>query len=172
MNKLTKKIASFPFPLLAPPPPFLPPRPPLFLNPPRPSSSYPSSPLTPPCYLGKQWPSIDRSSPSSIDRHLDHCLSILLYQSCFSCFPDREELESFHSAGVITRLCIAVSRDESEIHRYVQDFIRAESQPLAKLMSDEEVMIFVCGDAQNMAKDVGTAFENVLEKEKGWWLVC
>ena len=53
--------------------------------------------------------------------------------------------------------------------RYVQDNIRAFSAEIFRLIHEKQAVVYVCGDAKNMAKDVNTAFEDLVMKEHGKW---
>ncbi|RUS90069.1 hypothetical protein EGW08_002182 [Elysia chlorotica] len=51
--------------------------------------------------------------------------------------------------------------------RYVQDQMRRDSASLVRLLTENEALVYVCGDAKNMAADVTAAFEEILQTEKG-----
>lgn len=80
----------------------------------------------------------------------------------------RAELEEFQGSGTLTQFLPAFSRDGIESKaKYVQDNIRAHASDIFRLMDEKDAVIYVCGDATNMAKDVNAALEEVLQKEKG-----
>ncbi|XP_005094471.1 methionine synthase reductase [Aplysia californica] len=89
-------------------------------------------------------------------------------------FLFRDELHQFEADGTLSRLCVTFSRDDPPAGstepclRYVQDFLRQTSQDIARLVVDEEALVYLCGDAKAMAKDVTAAFEDILQKEKGF----
>jgi methionine synthase reductase len=49
--------------------------------------------------------------------------------------------------------------------KYVQDIISHHSQELVRLINEKEGYIYLCGDAQNMSKDVMNCFVECLSKE-------
>ena len=71
--------------------------------------------------------------------------------------------------GNLTKLCVSFSRDEQpeDAPRYVQHNIRINGEELVKLLDTSEAVIYVCGDAKNMAKDVNQAFVDVISTVKG-----
>ena len=74
-------------------------------------------------------------------------------------------------SGNLTNLCVSFSRDQQaeDAPRYVQDNIRRHGEALVKLIEDNGAVIYVCGDAKNMAKDVNQAFVDVFSTVKGLW---
>ena len=74
-------------------------------------------------------------------------------------------------SGNLTNLCVSFSRDQQaeDAPRYVQDNIRRHGEALVKLIEDNGAVIYVCGDAKNMAKDVNQAFVDVFATVKGRW---
>ncbi|CAL1531539.1 unnamed protein product [Lymnaea stagnalis] len=86
-------------------------------------------------------------------------------------FIFRDELEQFEREGTLTKLCVTFSRDpplttSEPTVRYVQDKMRLMSTELCHLLVDQEALVYVCGDARNMAKDVNEAFMDILLREK------
>ena len=70
-------------------------------------------------------------------------------------FLYRDDLESMHREGVLTRLDLAFSRDQA--HKiYVQDRMREHAAELWAWL-ERGAYFYVCGDANRMAKDVETA---------------
>jgi sulfite reductase (NADPH) flavoprotein alpha-component len=70
------------------------------------------------------------------------------------------EIQAWLSAGVLGRLDLASSRDQPE-KRYVQHVLAAQQDRLrAKL--DAGAVIYLCGDAKHMAKDVDEALQKIL----------
>ncbi|KAK3105641.1 hypothetical protein FSP39_002493 [Pinctada imbricata] len=84
-------------------------------------------------------------------------------------FLYKSEMEHFVRTGVITELKLSFSRDEqpSDSPRYVQDNIVRSGRELVDLLDNRGAMVYVCGDAKNMAKDVNQAFMTVLQEHKG-----
>ena len=80
-------------------------------------------------------------------------------------------MEQHLKSGNLTNLCVSFSRDEQteDAPRYVQDNIRRHGEALVKLIEDNGAVIYVCGDAKNMAKDVNQAFIDVFATVKGRW---
>ena len=71
-----------------------------------------------------------------------------------------DELAGMKSAGVLTRLSLAWSRDAEEKF-YVQDRIRQVGRDLWAWLA-EGAHVYVCGDAQRMAKDVERALVDIV----------
>ncbi|XP_041372278.1 methionine synthase reductase-like [Gigantopelta aegis] len=100
----------------------------------------------------------------------DNCGAVWLFYGCRHRKKDflfRKELEDFQSSGVLTKLSISVSREEgvTECTKYVQESIVDNGQSLVTLM-DEGAVVYVCGDAKNMAKDVNAAFCTIVQENK------
>ncbi len=80
-------------------------------------------------------------------------------------FLYREELTALQSAGTLTRLDLAFSRDQAE-KIYVQHrMLEAATELFAWL--EQGAHFYVCGDASRMAKDVDVALHQVIEKAGG-----
>ena len=71
-----------------------------------------------------------------------------------------DELAGMQAAGVLTRLTLAWSRDGDE-KIYVQDRMREVGRDLWAWLADG-AHIYVCGDAQRMAKDVERALIDIV----------
>ena len=71
-----------------------------------------------------------------------------------------DELAGMKAAGVLTRLSLAWSRDGDEKF-YVQDRMRQVGRELWAWIADG-AHIYVCGDAQRMAKDVERALVDIV----------
>ena len=71
-----------------------------------------------------------------------------------------DELAGMKHAGVLTRLTLAWSRDADQ-KIYVQDRMREVGRDLWAWLADG-AYIYVCGDAQRMAKDVERALIDVV----------
>ncbi len=86
-------------------------------------------------------------------------------QKASSDFLYRDELTALQSAGTLTRLDLAFSRDQAE-KIYVQHrMVAAAAELYAWLESGAH--FYVCGDASRMAKDVDAALHQVIEKAGG-----
>ncbi|MDC7784847.1 sulfite reductase subunit alpha [Rhodoplanes sp. TEM] len=75
------------------------------------------------------------------------------------------ELNALKSAGVLTRLSLAWSRDGAEKF-YVQDRMREVGAELFAWL-EEGAHVAVCGDAKRMAKDVERALVDIVELHGG-----
>lgn len=82
----------------------------------------------------------------------------------------REELEKFRDGKILTNLIVSFSRDESPpgSPRYVQDNIIKYDVEMASLISDKAAIVYVCGDARNMSKDVFDTFVSILKQQRGF----
>ncbi len=77
-------------------------------------------------------------------------------------FLYREDLEGMHRDGILTRLDLAFSRDQS--HKiYVQDRMQENAAELYRWL-ERGAYFYVCGDATRMAKDVDTALYDAVAK--------
>ncbi|KAK6970169.1 methionine synthase reductase-like isoform X1 [Biomphalaria glabrata] len=85
-------------------------------------------------------------------------------------FLFREELLHFESNGTLTKLCITFSRDTTPSEkspRYVQDNMVIMGSEICKLLVEQDAIVFICGDASNMAKDVNNCFVEILQQDRG-----
>ncbi|XP_067934633.1 methionine synthase reductase-like [Watersipora subatra] len=84
----------------------------------------------------------------------------------------REELSDHLSLGTLGALHVCFSRDEQRIcttgAKYVTDLLWQQSKVLANLITKHSAIIYVCGDARNMAKDVNEALTGILKVENGY----
>lgn len=80
-------------------------------------------------------------------------------------FLYRDQLESWRSAGLLTRLDAAFSRD-SDVKTYVQDRMRQSGAELWRWLQ-EGASFFVCGDAKRMALDVDRALREIVSEHGG-----
>lgn len=80
----------------------------------------------------------------------------------------RDQLEEHTAKSTLSRLLVSFSRDVQPegSPRYVQDNIRLYASDVVKLL-DKGAVVYVCGDATNMARDVAQAFTDIYAKEKG-----
>lgn len=75
----------------------------------------------------------------------------------------RDELESMHADGHLTRLDTAFSRDNGR-KIYVQDRMMEQAPQLWSWL-EEGASVYVCGDATRMAKDVNTALCRIIQEQ-------
>lgn len=76
-----------------------------------------------------------------------------------------DELQGFVDAGVLTRLDLAFSRDRSE-KDYVQHHMQRNSAELFTWL-EEGAYLYVCGDADRMAKDVNRTLHEIVASAGG-----
>lgn len=80
-------------------------------------------------------------------------------------FYYRDEIEGMQKSGLLTRLDLAFSRDQSD-KVYVQDRMREQGAQLWAWL-EEGAHFYVCGDASRMAKDVDAALKEVVAVHGG-----
>ncbi|MFM0261379.1 molybdopterin-dependent oxidoreductase [Paraburkholderia sediminicola] len=80
-------------------------------------------------------------------------------------FYYRDELEAMRDSGVLTRLDVAFSRDQTE-KVYVQDRMREQGAQLWAWL-EEGAHFYVCGDASRMARDVDATLKHVVAQHGG-----
>ncbi|OHC28748.1 MAG: reductase, partial [Pseudomonadales bacterium RIFCSPHIGHO2_02_FULL_60_43] len=80
-------------------------------------------------------------------------------QHAASDFYYRDELTAMQHDGLLTNLSLAFSRDQTQ-KIYVQDRIREQGGELWRWL-EEGAQLYVCGDANRMAKDVEQALRDV-----------
>lgn len=85
-------------------------------------------------------------------------------------FLYREELAGYLSDGLLSRLDTAFSRDQDE-KIYVQHCMREQAATLWSWLQDG-AYLYVCGDAQRMAKDVDAALAAIIAKKAGMSLAA
>jgi sulfite reductase (NADPH) flavoprotein alpha-component len=69
---------------------------------------------------------------------------------------------AYQKSGLLTKLDLAWSRDQA--HKiYVQDLMRQNAQTLYDWVVNRGACFYVCGDAKRMAKDVESAFVDILK---------
>lgn len=76
-------------------------------------------------------------------------------------FLYRDELETMHKEGLLTRLDTAFSRDQAE-KIYVQHRMRQNARDFFAWLEDG-AYFYVCGDASRMAKDVDAALHEIIQ---------
>jgi sulfite reductase (NADPH) flavoprotein alpha-component len=79
-------------------------------------------------------------------------------------FLYRDELEAYHKDGLLD-LDVAFSRDQAE-KVYVQHRMRERAAALWAWLQDG-AHLYVCGDAQRMARDVDVALTHIIAKQGG-----
>ncbi|XP_046978249.1 methionine synthase reductase-like [Vanessa cardui] len=78
-------------------------------------------------------------------------------------FIYEDELKSFTSKGVISKLITSFSRVENADFHYVQDAIIKNGEEVTKLIM-EGAQVYVCGDIKNMATQVKDAIQQSIVK--------
>lgn len=73
-----------------------------------------------------------------------------------------EELDGFLESGVLTRLDLAFSRDQ-DAKVYVQQRMQENTEEFYRWLSDG-AHLYVCGDADRMAKDVDAALHDIVAR--------
>ena len=83
----------------------------------------------------------------------------------------RQQIEDFLDSGVLTKFLFSCSRPShppgAGCQRYVQDNVRCHASQMFRLIDKEEAVVFVCGDANHMAKDVMNAFVDIVMSLQG-----
>ena len=79
-------------------------------------------------------------------------------------FIYKEEMYAFEQNTILTRLDCAFSRENGNI-KYVQDVIKTNGKDIVKSIIEDKALVYVCGDALNMAKDVQEAIIQVMIKD-------
>eukprot|EP00388_Colpodella_angusta_P017715 GDKJ01043867.1.p1 GENE.GDKJ01043867.1~~GDKJ01043867.1.p1 ORF type:complete len:472 (-),score=19.14 GDKJ01043867.1:142-1428(-) len=84
----------------------------------------------------------------------------------------RNELERYNTNGTLTALHVAFSQEPSDGlwygGSYVQDKLQGCATHLANLILNHNAYVFVCGDAESMAKDVQRVLTDVIEEYRLW----
>jgi sulfite reductase (NADPH) flavoprotein alpha-component len=80
-------------------------------------------------------------------------------------FIYEQELLDWQESGLLSRLDLAFSRDQTE-KVYVQTLMLSQAEDLFDWL-EEGAHVYVCGDATRMAKDVDEALRTVIEKHVG-----
>ncbi|SFR12553.1 assimilatory sulfite reductase (NADPH) flavoprotein subunit [Poseidonocella sedimentorum] len=75
------------------------------------------------------------------------------------------ELQSYLKSGLLTKLDVAFSRDQAE-KVYVQDRLRENGAEVFRWL-EEGAHLYICGDANRMAKDVQTTLIEVFKTHGG-----
>lgn len=71
-------------------------------------------------------------------------------------FLYKEEIDTYLKSGILTRLFTSFSREGSDI-KYVQHNILKYGKEFANFILKGDAVVYVCGDENNMAKDVKSA---------------
>lgn len=79
-----------------------------------------------------------------------------------------EELQSFVANGALSELHTAFSRQDPQRKDYVQHHLRARAASVWPLLrEDAGGVLYVCGDAKHMARDVHAAMTEVVQEVEG-----
>ena len=79
----------------------------------------------------------------------------------------RAQMERLSEEGILSKLLVSFSRDGEDGPKYVQDMIRLHGSELVERIYDTETIVYVCGDASNMARNVTETWEQLLQEHKG-----
>ncbi|MEP6342107.1 MAG: molybdopterin-dependent oxidoreductase [Maricaulaceae bacterium] len=78
-------------------------------------------------------------------------------------FLYEDEIEGYLSAGTLSKLDLAFSRDHAE-KVYVQDRMRENAAELFDYL-EKDAAVFICGDAKHMAHDVDLALREIIQTQ-------
>eukprot|EP00112_Aurelia_sp_Birch-Aquarium-sp1_P014105 Seg3019.3 transcript_id=Seg3019.3/GoldUCD/mRNA.D3Y31 product="Methionine synthase reductase" protein_id=Seg3019.3/GoldUCD/D3Y31 len=84
-------------------------------------------------------------------------------------FLYREKMENFVEKSVLTKLLVSFSRDEGQEEsapRYVQDNIKLHQDYIIPLIVEKGAIVYICGDAKNMARNVHQTFIDLLQSNQ------
>ena len=88
-------------------------------------------------------------------------------------FLYRDELEHHLSTGALTKLFVSFSRDGQDnlqahpLPCYVQHNLQQHSTAVADLIFSQGAVVYICGDAKNMARNVLETFLEIFQQYKG-----
>ncbi|ELU10569.1 hypothetical protein CAPTEDRAFT_221646, partial [Capitella teleta] len=85
-------------------------------------------------------------------------------------FLFRDEIQSHVATGVLSNFYVSFSRYEEQekgAPRYVQDSLRIHGDEVYRMLTEQNAVVFVCGDAKGMAKGVQEAFVGLVQKSAG-----
>lgn len=96
---------------------------------------------------------------------------IFLFFGCRNRSQDflfKEELMRLQKVDILSKLYVSFSREaiSQEDPKYVQDNIKRNAEQVLQLIYNQKAVIYVCGDAKNMAKDVNQTFMKILQEKK------
>ncbi|KAJ1798433.1 hypothetical protein LPJ56_006795, partial [Coemansia sp. RSA 2599] len=79
----------------------------------------------------------------------------------------RAELDGWVDSGMLTRLSLcfsrdAAARDAADADVYVQDAMKRHWEEVAEQIVERNALVFVCGDAKGMGRDVNDALADIL----------
>eukprot|EP00794_Sanderia_malayensis_P003706 gene3706-4226_t len=96
--------------------------------------------------------------------------SMFLFFGCRhkeSDFLYRKELEEFVNNNILTQLFVSFSRDENQDEfapKYVQDNMKQNQELLMSLIVEKGAVVYICGDAANMARNVRQAMLKMFQE--------
>lgn len=78
----------------------------------------------------------------------------------------KDELEQFERDGILSKYFVTFSRyTDSEDLKYVQHVLKANGKFVVDLMINQQAVLYVCGDAKGMARDVNDALVQLMIEE-------
>lgn len=78
-----------------------------------------------------------------------------------------EEMNYFHQSGLLTKMDLAFSRDQSE-KKYVQHALLENSSEFFKWVDREGAIIYLCGNKRTMGEDVKKTISKIVAAEGGF----
>ena len=91
--------------------------------------------------------------------------NMILYFGCRSENEDwifKDEMRQFIADKSLSHLRTAFSRNDAPKKTYVQDLILEDGQTICDLIMNKGAYVFVCGDGNDMARDVFACFRRVI----------
>lgn len=79
-------------------------------------------------------------------------------------FLYRDEMNYFHQSGLLTKMDLAFSRDQSE-KKYVQHAMLGNSTEFFRWMDKEEAVVYLCGNKRTMGEDVKKTIKEIVAME-------
>lgn len=81
-------------------------------------------------------------------------------------FLYQSELQKMYKQGLLSRLSVAFSRDQSD-KIYVQDQLLHNAETVWQWLNEEKACLYVCGDISCMAKDVESTLQQIISEQGG-----
>lgn len=78
-----------------------------------------------------------------------------------------DELNYFHQSGLLTKMDLAFSRDQSE-KKYVQHALLGNSSDFFNWIDKENAVVYLCGNKRTMGEDVKKTIKKIIAGEGGF----